>query len=65
MAKNVKEFIDICDVCSKISLFINLWLLKPVEVNYPFKLVFLDTAGVTMASGNKNYIVVAIDHFTR
>ena len=63
MAKDVKEFVDKCDVCLKMSPFINLRPLKPVEVNYPFELVSLDTAHVTMPSGNKKYIVVAIDHF--
>ena len=36
MAKDVKEFINKCDVCSKMSPLINFRLLKPVEVNYPF-----------------------------
>ena len=63
MAKDVKEFVDKCDVCSKMSSFINFRLLKPYEVNYPFELVSLDTAHVTMPSGYKKYIVVAIDHF--
>ena len=53
MAKYVKEFNDKCDVCLKISPFINFRPLKPVEVNYPFELVSLDTAHVTMPSGNK------------
>ena len=39
--------------------------LKPVEVNYSFELVSLDTTHVIMPSGNKKYIVVAIDHFTQ
>ena len=56
MAKDVKEFINKCDVCSKMSPFINFRPLKPVEVNYPFELVSLDTAHVTMPSGNKKYI---------
>ena len=64
MAKDVKEFVDKCNVCSKMSPFVNFRPLKPVEVNYPFELVSLDTAHVTMPSGNKKYIVVAIDHFT-
>ena len=64
MAKDVKEFINKCNVCSKMSPFINFRLLKPVEVNYPFEQVSLDNAHVTMPSGNKKYIVVAIDHFT-
>ena len=64
MAKDKKKFIDKCDVCSKMSPFINFRLLKPVEVNYPFELVSLDTLHVTIPSGNKNYIVEAIDHFT-
>ena len=63
MEKDVKEFIDECDACSKMSLFTNFWPLKSAEVNYPFKLVSLDTAYITMPSGNKKYIVVAIDHF--
>ena len=65
MAKDVKEFINKCDICLKMSPFIIFRPLKPVEVNYPFELVSLDTAHVTMPSGNKKYIVVAIDHFTR
>ena len=64
MAKDVKEFVDKCDVCSKMSPFTNFRPLKPVEVSYPFELVSLDTAHITMPSGNKKYIVVAIDHFT-
>ena len=65
MAKDVKEFIDKCYVCSKMSPFTNFRPLKPVEVRHPFELVSLDTAHIAMPSGNKNYIVVAIDHFTR
>ena len=34
MAKDVKEFIDKCNVCLKMSPFINFRMLKPVEVNY-------------------------------
>ena len=47
------------------SFFINFRPLKPVEVNYLFKLVSLGTAHITMPSGNKKYIVVAIDHYTQ
>ena len=65
MAKEVREFVDRCDVCSRISPFINFRPLKPVETHYPFELVSLDTAHVTMPLGNKKYIVVAIDHYTR
>ena len=65
MAKEVREFVDRCDVCSRISPFINFWPLKPVETHYPFKLVSFDTAHVTMPLGNKKYIVVAIDLYTR
>ena len=43
--------------------FVNLRLLKSVEVNYSFDLVSLDSKHVTMLSGNKKYIVVLIDHF--
>ena len=64
MAKDVKEFVDKCNLCSKMSPFIKFRPLKPVEVNYPFESVPLDTVHVTMPSGNKKYIVVAIDHFT-
>ena len=46
------------------SPFTNFRPLKPVEVSYPFELVSLDTEHITMPSGNKKYIVVAIDHFT-
>ena len=38
MAKDVKEFVDECNVCSKMSPFTNFRPLKPVEVSYPFKL---------------------------
>ena len=65
MAKDVKEFVDKCNVCAQTSPFINFCPLKPVELNYPFELVSLDTAHITMPSGNKKYIVVAIDHFTQ
>ena len=60
MAKDVNEFVNKCDVCLKMSPFINFRLSKPVEVNYPFELVSLDTAHVTMPSGNKKYIVVVL-----
>ena len=33
MAKDVKEFIDKCNVCLKMSPFISIRPLKPVEVN--------------------------------
>ena len=36
MAKDVKEFIDKCDVCLKTGPFISFRPLKPVEVNYTF-----------------------------
>ena len=65
MAKDVKEFIGKCNVCAQISPFINFCPLKPVEVNYPFELVSLDTAHITLPSGNKKHIVVALDHFTQ
>ena len=65
MAKDVNEFIDKCDVWLKMSPFINFRPLKPIEVNHPFEPVSLNTAHVTMPSGNKIYIVVAIDHFTQ
>ena len=65
MVKDVKEFVDKCDVCLKMSPFTNFRPLKPVEVSYPFELVSLDTTHITMPSGNKKYIVVAIDHFMR
>ena len=63
MLKDVKEFIDECDVCSKMSPFTNFRPLKPVEIYYPFELVSLFTGHITMPSGNKKYIMVAIDHF--
>ena len=47
------------------SAFTNFRPLKPVMVSYPFKLMSLYTAHITMPSGNKKYIVVAIDHFTQ
>ena len=65
MAKDVKEFINKCNVCLKMSPFINFRPLKPVEVNYHFELASLDTTHVTMPSGKKKYIVVAIDYFTQ
>ena len=65
MAKDMKEYIDVCDVCSKISSFIDFWLLNPLKANYPFKSATLDTGHITMPSGNKKYIVVAIDRFMR
>ena len=63
MVKDVKKFIGKCNVCLKMNPYINIRPLKPVEVNYPFELVSLDTAHVTKPSGNKKYIVIAIDHF--
>ena len=39
--------------------------MKPVEVKYPFELVSLDTAHITMPSGNKKYIVGEVDHFNQ
>ena len=63
IAKDVKEFIDKCKICLKISPFINFRLLSPVEVSYPFELVSLDTAHVTLPLGNKKCIAVTIDHF--
>ena len=63
MAKDVKKFDDKCNICLKMSPFINFRLVKHIDVNYPFGLVSLDTAHTNMPSGNKNYIVVAIDHF--
>ena len=65
MAKNVKEFVDRCNVCAQISPCINFRPLKPVEVNYPFELVSLNTVDITIPSVNKKYTVVAIDHFTQ
>ena len=65
MANDVKEFIDKCDVCSKLSLFINFRLLKPDQVNYFFELASLDTAHITMPLGNKKVIAVAIGHLTQ
>ena len=65
MAKDVKEFVDKYNVCAQISPFINFWLLKLVETHYPFELVSVDTAHVTLPFGNKNYILVAIDHYKR
>ena len=65
MAKEVREFVEICDACSRISPFINFQPLKPVETHYPIELVSLDTAHVTMPLGNKKYNVVAIDHYTQ
>ena len=62
MAKDVKKFVEKCDVCAQTSPYINFHKLKPVEVNYQIELVSLDTAHTNMPSGNKNYIVVAIDH---
>ena len=64
MAKDEKEFVDKCNVCLKMSPFINFRPLKPVEVNILFELVSLDTAHVTMPSGNKKYIMMEIDHST-
>ena len=64
MAKDVKEYINKCNVCLKMSPFINFRPLKPVKVNYSVELVSLDTAHIIMPSGNKKCIVVAIDHFT-
>ena len=45
--------------------FIKFRPLKPLGVNYPLNLVSLDRAHVVMPLGNKKYIMVAIDHFTR
>ena len=49
----------------KMSPFIKFRPLKTVGVNYLFEFLSLDTANITMPSGNKKYIVVAIDYFTR
>ena len=65
MAKDVEEFVNKCDICLKMSLFINYRPPKPVEVNYTFELMSLDTLHTTMLSGFKKYIVVVIDHFTQ
>ena len=65
MAKDVKVFVEKCNVCLKMSPFINFRPLKPVEVSYPFELVSLDTVHVTIPSGTNKYIVVAIEHFTQ
>ena len=63
MAKDVKEFVDKCNVCAQISPFTNFCPLKPVKVNYTSELVSLDIAHINMPSGNMKYIMVAIDHF--
>ena len=63
MVKDKKRFVNKCNVCLKMSPFINFRTLKPVEANYPFKLVSFETAHITMPSGNKKYILVAIDRF--
>ena len=65
MAKENKKIVDRCKVCSKISPFINFLPLKPMETHDLFKLVSLDTAHVAMPLGNKKYIVVALDHYTK
>ena len=65
MAKDVKEIVDKWKVCLNASPYTNFRSFNPVEASYPFELVSLDTAHITMPSGNKKYIVVAIDHFTR
>ena len=65
MTKYMKEFIDECDLCSKMSPLKNFQPLEPVEVNYLFKLVSLDTSHITMPLGNKRYIAVVIVHFTQ
>lgn len=65
MAKDVKEFVDNYNVCLKMSPFTNLRLVKPVEVSYPSKLVYLDFAHITMPSSNKKQIVETLDHTTR
>ena len=62
MAKDIKESINKCNVCAQISPFINFRPLKHVEMNYFFELVSLDTAHITMPSGNKKYIVVEKEH---
>ena len=51
-------------LCSNQSFY----QLPPIETcrsNYPFELVSLDTAHIIMPSGNKKYIVVAIDYLTQ
>ena len=65
MAKDVKEFINKCNICLKMSPLINFKPLKLVEVSYPFELVSQDTTHITMHSRNRKYIVVANDHFMR
>ena len=59
----MKEFIEKCNVCSKMSLFINFRPLNPVKVKYAFELKSLDTAHITMPLGKNKYIVAVVDHF--
>ncbi|KAJ9088193.1 Ectonucleotide pyrophosphatase/phosphodiesterase member 7 [Entomophthora muscae] len=54
-----------CLQCARYSMGARKYPLQPMEVLYPFEKVALDTGHVTMASGQKEYFLVAVDLFTK
>ena len=60
----MKTQIDRCQVYAEINLKVHYKLLKLIKVKFLFKLVLLDTAHITMPSGNKKYLVLDVNYFT-
>ena len=52
-------------MCARLHNAVGYRPLQPIRCSYPFELVSLDTAEITLPSGAKGYLLVAIDHFTR
>ena len=64
MTNDIKEILESCSMCARMSAEVPFQPLRPIESFYPFQRVSLDTAHVVR--GNTTYyFIVGVDHFTR
>ena len=65
LKKDVEACLASCRQCAQFSMRQLVTGLRPVETQYPFELVVMDTGHVTLPSGRKEYFLVAVNSFTK
>jgi hypothetical protein len=66
LGKDVKKYVQICDVCQRRGPSNRRKELIPIPVQGPFHRIGIDIKGPSPITSNGNrYIIVAIDYFTK
>ena len=63
--QTVIDVLDSCHACQKYSKARSRWTLRSILSPFPFKMVCMDTAHVTISPGKTEVFFVAVDVFTK